>query len=113
MVSLVLFLPSALRPDLPSFKTEHLGLQILRSLVGSASQLLYFLSLTTLPLLAASLLSNAAPLFIPIVVWIWLREEISATVAVSLVIGLAGVRDTVAVDIGDGGGAGGGVAGRG
>jgi drug/metabolite transporter (DMT)-like permease len=66
-------------------------MQIFRSIVGSICQLLYFLSLRSLPLLAASLLSNAAPLFIPIVVWIWLRKRISRTVALSLAIGLWGV----------------------
>jgi drug/metabolite transporter (DMT)-like permease len=66
-------------------------MQIFRSVVGSICQLLYFLSLRSLPLLAASLLSNAAPLFIPIVVWIWLRKGISRRVSLSLGIGLLGV----------------------
>ncbi|MBV8864517.1 MAG: DMT family transporter [Acidobacteriaceae bacterium] len=91
LVSFLCFLPSGLRLGLSALKTQRAGLQVFRSLVGSACQLLYFLSLRTLPLLAASLLSNAAPLFIPIVVWLWLRKGISKTVTLSLVIGLLGV----------------------
>lgn len=91
IISFLCFLPSGLRLGWGVLRTERLGMQIFRSIVGSICQLLYFLSLRSLPLLAASLLSNAAPLFIPIVVWIWLRKGISRTVALSLGIGLWGV----------------------
>jgi drug/metabolite transporter (DMT)-like permease len=91
IISFLCFLPSGLRLGAGALRTERPGLQIFRSLVGSSCQLLYFLSLRSLPLLAASLLSNTAPLFIPIVVWIWLRKGISRTVALSLGIGLLGV----------------------
>jgi drug/metabolite transporter (DMT)-like permease len=91
IVSFLCFLPSGLRLGLPALKTHRAGMQIFRSLIGSICQLLYFLSLRSLPLLAASLLSNAAPLFIPVVVWVWLRKGISKTVSLSLLIGLVGV----------------------
>ncbi len=91
IISFLLFLPSGLRLGVRVLRTQRLGMQVFRSVVGSVCQLLYFLSLASLPLLAASLLSNAAPLFIPIVVWIWLRKGISRKVALSLLIGLAGV----------------------
>src|SRR4051794_9808372 len=91
IVSFLCFLPSGLRLGFGALRTERLGMQIFRSIVGSICQLLYFLSLRSLPLLAASLLSNAAPLFIPIVVWVWLRKGISRTVALSLAVGLWGV----------------------
>ena len=91
IVSFLCFLPSGIRLGVSGMRTKRPGLQIFRSLVGSVCQLLYFLSLRSLPLLAASLLSNSAPLFIPVVVWVWLRKGISKTVAVSLVVGMAGV----------------------
>jgi drug/metabolite transporter (DMT)-like permease len=91
MISFLLFLPSGLRLRSGLLRTKRLGMQMFRSVVGSVCQLLYFLSLRSLPLLAASLLSNAAPLFIPIVVWIWLGKGVSRKVAVSLAIGLSGV----------------------
>ena len=91
IISLLCFLPSGVRMGLGALRTKRLGMQIFRSIVRSVCQLLYFLSLRSLPLLAASLLSNAAPLFIPVVVWLWLKKGISKTVALSLGIGLAGV----------------------
>lgn len=90
-VGTLCFLPSGARMGLQHLRTQRLGLQIVRSVIGSACQLLFFMSLRSLPLLDASLLSNAAPLFIPIVVWIWFRKSISARVALSLLIGLIGV----------------------
>lgn len=94
-VAFLCFVPSGLRMGLPALRTQRLGLQIFRSLAGSACQLLFFFSLRTLPLLDASLLSNSAPLFIPIVVWIWWRKPASRTVVLSLFIGLIGVVLTI------------------
>lgn len=90
-IAFACFVPSGLRMGRQQLRTERLPLQIFRSLAGAACQLTFFVSLRTLPLLDASLLSNAAPLFIPIVVWIWSRKGISLRVGLSLLIGLAGV----------------------
>ena len=90
-VSLVLFLPFALRQGLGGLKTEHAEMQVIRSVAGAVSQLLYFWSLGTLSLLDASLLSNASPLFIPIIVWLWLKKPVQLSVWLSLAVGLVGV----------------------
>lgn len=94
-IAFLCFVPSGLRMGLGGLRTQRAGLQIFRSLAGSACQLLFFMSLRSLPLLDASLLSNSAPLFIPLVVWLWFRKPVSRTVAVSLVIGLIGVVLTI------------------
>lgn len=90
-ISFLVFIPSAVKQGPAVLKTEHLGLQIFRSLAGSVCQLLFFIAVKSLPLMDSVLLSNAAPLFIPIVVWIWLRKPVSAVVWLSLGIGLAGI----------------------
>ncbi len=90
-IGFLCFLPSGLHLGLEHLRTERLALQVFRSVVGSACQLLFFMSLRALPLLDASLLSNAAPLFIPLVVWMWSRQSIQLRVALSLLIGLLGV----------------------
>src|SRR3954451_11420407 len=48
IISFLCFLPSGLR-GLGALRTERLGMQIFRSIVGSICQLLYFLSLRSLP----------------------------------------------------------------
>lgn len=94
-IAFLCFVPSGLRMGWQGMRTQRLGLQIFRSIAGSACQLLFFSSLRSLPLLDASLLSNSAPLFIPVVVWLWMRKPVSLHVAFSLLIGLAGVVLTI------------------
>lgn len=94
-IAFLCFVPSGLRMGPAALRTQRVGLQIFRSLAGSACQLLFFFSLGSLPLLDASLLSNSAPLFIPLVVWLWFRKPVSRTVSVSLLIGLVGVVLTI------------------
>ncbi len=90
-VSTLLFLPMVLEHGRAGLKTAHPGLLVVRSLGGSAAQLTFFLSLAGLPLLDASLLSNASPLFIPLIVWVWLRKPVQRVVWASLAVGLVGV----------------------
>ncbi len=90
-VSLLIFLPLALKKGWRELRSEHLAMQVVRSVSGAGSQLLYFVSLRTLTLLDASLLANASPLFIPIVVWVWLRKPVQRVVWASLAVGLVGV----------------------
>ncbi len=90
-ISFLVFVPSAVRGGRGGLKTEHLRLQFFRSLAGSVCQLLFFMAVGSIPLLDSVLLSNAAPLFIPIVVYVWFRKTVQPTVWVSLLIGLAGI----------------------
>ena len=90
-ISFIIFVPAALSQRIVRLKTEHLALQIFRSVAGSVCQLLFFVAVRSIPLLVAVLLSNAAPLFIPIVVYIWFRKAVQPLVWISLFIGLFGI----------------------
>jgi drug/metabolite transporter (DMT)-like permease len=90
-ISLVLFLPWALHGGIQGIKTEHLLLHGVRGVGGMLSQALMFLALGKMPLMNAVLLSNSAPLFIPLVAWLWLKERISTTTWLSVGIGFVGV----------------------
>lgn len=90
-ISFLVFVPAAVASGPADLKTRHLWLQLFRSLAGSVCQLLFFLAVGSIPLLDSVLLSNAAPLFIPIVVYVWFRKAVQPLVWVSLLIGLAGV----------------------
>jgi len=90
-ISLLVFLPSAAKAGRSGLKTAHFGLQLFRSVAGSACQLLFFVAVKSTPLLDSVLLSNAAPLFIPIVVYFWFGKEVRPAVWLSLLIGLAGI----------------------
>lgn len=89
-ISFLVFVPSAAL-QISHLKTEHFWLQLFRSLAGSVCQLLFFVAVRSIPLLDSVLLSNAAPLFIPLVVYVWFRKTVQPLVWVSLLIGLIGI----------------------
>jgi drug/metabolite transporter (DMT)-like permease len=91
-LSLLLFLPWLVRGGIASLKTQRPGLHLVRAVTGLLSQYLLFVALDLdIPLVDAVLLANAAPLFIPLVVWVWQRERIGAQLWASLVIGFVGI----------------------
>lgn len=90
-ISLILFGPWALRRGFGELKTSRIALHILRAAAGMLSQVLMFAAVRKMPLVNAVLLSNSAPLFIPLVTWVWLKQRIDGTVWISLGIGFAGV----------------------
>jgi len=90
-ISLLVFVPPAARAGRAGLKTEHFWLQLFRSVAGSVCQLLFFMAVRSTPLLDSVLLSNAAPLFIPLVVYGWFGKTVRTPVWLSLTIGLAGI----------------------
>jgi drug/metabolite transporter (DMT)-like permease len=63
----------------------------LRALAGVASIYCYFYSVTKLPLVNAVTLSNMTPLFLPFVIFIWMRKVIPMVRIVALCVGFVGV----------------------
>jgi drug/metabolite transporter (DMT)-like permease len=90
-ISLLVFLPWILHHGIGGLKTKHLFLHGVRGLGGVLSQALMFIAILKMPLMNTVLLSNSAPLFIPLIAWIWLKEKITASTAISLVVGFVGV----------------------
>jgi drug/metabolite transporter (DMT)-like permease len=90
-ISLLLFTPWVLGKGVSQVRTSRSSLHILRAAAGLLSQVLMFVAVKRMPLVNAVLLSNSAPLFIPLVTWVWLKERIGGTVWMSLLIGFAGV----------------------
>ncbi len=90
-ISFLVFVPSGVRAGPQVLKTNHFFLQAFRSVAGSVCQLLFFVSVKSLPLMDAVLLSNAAPLFIPLIVYVWFRKTVQPVVWLSLFIGLIGI----------------------
>lgn len=90
-ISLALFAPWILRHGLADLRTTQLPLHVARALAGLLSQVLFFWAVKEMKLIDAVLLVNAAPLFIPIVGWVWNRTPIAPAVAISLIVGFVGV----------------------
>lgn len=90
-ISLLLFAPWALRGGFGELRTSRLVLHILRAAAGLLSQALMFVAVKKLPLMNVVLLANSAPLFIPLVTWVWLTQRIGGMVWLGVFTGFAGV----------------------
>lgn len=90
-ISLLLFLPWMLRHGTAGVKTSRLWLHVFRAVGGLLSQALMFIAVKRMPLMNAVLLTNSAPLFIPLITWAWMKEKISGIVWASLMVGFVGV----------------------
>jgi drug/metabolite transporter (DMT)-like permease len=90
-VALLVFSPWLLKSGLRSFKTKHVFFHFVRAGSGLLSQVLMFLAVRKMVLVHAVLLSNSAPLFIPFLSWIWLKQSVRGIVWLSLALGLVGI----------------------
>lgn len=90
-ISLLMFLPWTLRHGIKDLRTNQFPLHVVRAISGLLSQLLYFWAVHQMKLVDAVLLVNAAPLFIPLVAFLWSRTPVTWPVALSLLVGFLGV----------------------
>lgn len=74
-----------------SLKTARPGLHILRGLVGVSAMYCFFYAIANLPLANAIILKMTAPLFIPIIAWLWLKEKLNSSIALVIFLGFSGV----------------------
>ncbi len=73
------------------FKTEVLHLHFLRAVAGLSAMYCLFFAVAHLPLAEASLLKMTAPIFLPIVAFIWLKEKCGPFAMLAIPIGFFGV----------------------
>jgi len=74
-----------------SLKTAYPLLHLLRSLCGLAAMYCFFYALANMPLASAVLLNFTAPLFIPFIAMLWLKESVGSRVAAAILVGFTGV----------------------
>ena len=64
---------------------------LIRGISGWLSFFCYYASLKHIPLVDASLLRNSAPLFVPLIAWLWVRAKVPKRRWLPLIIGFIGV----------------------
>ena len=87
----LLTLPWVLRQGTSGLRTQRPGLHLVRSLGGWLGFTTYYLALPFIALADASVLRSAAPLWVPLIVFIWLRERVLAVRWIALISGFIGV----------------------
>lgn len=89
--ALLIMLPWMLRQGRAHFRPARFRYHALRSAVGIGGMYCYFYAIGHLPLAMAVLLSQTAPLWIPLVAGVWLKERTPRAVYAAIALGFAGV----------------------
>ncbi len=90
-ISFLFALPSIMRAGRGSLRTRRPGLHIIRGLSGCACFYLFYLALSRISLVEATLLRVSAPLMVPLVIYMWFKQGVSRHAWPPLIIGFLGV----------------------
>jgi drug/metabolite transporter (DMT)-like permease len=96
---LLLTLPWVLRANpmltqaggLQNLKTQHLALHLLRGISGLLAHLCFYVAIFFVPLVDANLLLSAAPLWVPLLLLIFMRQAVARALWISIFTGFVGV----------------------
>jgi len=91
ILGLALLAPWLFRGGLPSLQTEVPHLHLLRGVAGLAAMYCFYYAIMHLPLAEAMVLLIGAPLYIPLIGLLWLKEPVPARVWLGVALGFGGV----------------------
>jgi drug/metabolite transporter (DMT)-like permease len=91
LFGLLVLMPLVLRNGVGSLRTRVPHLHLTRGLVGVSAMYCFFYTLGELPLAEATIYKLTAPLFIPLIAWLWLRERAPVLALWAVLIGFIGV----------------------
>ncbi|MBC8211477.1 MAG: DMT family transporter [Gammaproteobacteria bacterium] len=91
LIGLQIIVPLVMRNGWSSLKSSTPQLHLLRGLAGVSAMYCFFYAIANLPLANAMILKMSAPLFIPLIAFIWLKEPPSWMIGLVVILGFAGV----------------------
>lgn len=91
ILGLALLAPWLLKDGLPSLRTQIPHLHLLRGVAGLTAMYCFYFAIIHLPLAEAMVLLLSAPLYIPLIGLIWLKEPVPGRVLVGVALGFGGV----------------------
>lgn len=91
LVCVSVMLPWLLRKGISTLKTDKPGLHLIRGLCGWLCFYTYYLALDRIPMVEASLLRNAAPLCVPVLVLLWLGYKMPGRQWLPVIVGFIGI----------------------
>lgn len=84
-------MPWVLRFGIRNLATRRPLVLVSRALTGLTAMYCFFYAIAHLNLAEAVLLNFSAPLFVPLIAWIWLREPFPPIVGLAVLMGFAGI----------------------
>ncbi len=91
LFGLQIMIPLLMRHGVSAFKTAKPQLHLLRGLAGVSAMYCFFYAIAHLELASAMILKMSAPLFIPIIALVWLKEQLSWLIGFVVIIGFCGI----------------------
>lgn len=91
LIGLIIVLPWMIKKGRKSLYLSKIGVIAIRSLAGFLSYAFMFLAVQRISLVNTVLLSNSAPLFIPLIIWIWRGVKIEKNLWLGIIIGFIGI----------------------
>ena len=91
VICLFTLAPWVLKQKINTLKTRRRGLHLFRGISGWACFYTYYYALGEIPLVDGSLLRNTAPLVVPFIVMLWLKQRILRANWVGIITGFVGV----------------------
>jgi drug/metabolite transporter (DMT)-like permease len=91
LVGTFLILPFLLKGGIENLRSDVPHLHLLRALMGVSAMYCFFFALGRLALADGMLLKMTAPIFMPVIAWLWLSERPSRYAVLAVPIGFFGV----------------------
>ena len=91
VVGVLIFLPLIFSKGIGYFKTEKLWMHSWRAIVGLTAMYGFFYAIAHLKLSNAMVFTYSSPIFIPLIAWLFLKEQVTATMLIAAALGLIGV----------------------
>ncbi|WP_461534769.1 DMT family transporter [Spongorhabdus nitratireducens] len=101
LICFVIMLPWLGRYSFRSLKTERFGVHLVRGVSGWLCFYAYYTALSQIPLVDAALLRNSGPLFVPLVVWLWMKFKVPGKAWLPMLLGFVGVIMVLQPDMAD------------
>lgn len=91
LIGALIILPLLLRGGVINLHTQVFRFHLLRAAVGLSAMYCFFFALSRLPLADSMLLKMTSPVFMTLVAWIWLKEQVTKLVMTAIPVGFFGV----------------------
>jgi drug/metabolite transporter (DMT)-like permease len=91
LVGMLLILPLLLQGGTANLRTGVPHLHLLRAVMGVSAMYCFFYALAHLALADGMLLKMTAPIFMPLIAWLWLSERATPLAIIAVPVGFVGV----------------------
>lgn len=88
---LQVIIPLLYQNGVQALKTSRPMAHIFRGIAGVSAMYCFYFSIANIPLANAMILKMTAPLFIPVIAWLWLKESLTKLIGPVILVGFIGV----------------------